>query len=439
MNFAAKFHLLASVGKPRFFGFFQGHTALTDEELGTVEQFVDTAEHPGLENQFESGFSKILGGGKAISFAAGRMAFYAALKAFGIGAGDEVLLTGFTCAVMSNAVWRTGATPRYADISGETLGTDPADVLRKLNSRSRMIVVQHTFGLPCQIEALTAIARERHLPLIEDCALTLGSQRNGQTMGLHGDAAIFSTDHSKPLNTLIGGLLVTRNRELAAKVRAIQQAAPPLGAAQQRRLWRRLLLERKYFKPSAFGRGRAVAAAANLPRKLRERFSRRDEPVFLDADFKPRLKPDAYPYPARLPAFLAQVGLFELARWPGVATHRRSVIGRLLEAAPASVRSLIPSGYFDPRNEVVPLRLAYEHPQAAEIERRMRAAVDLDYVWFREPVVFATQGPASFNYQPGECPVAERIGRHIINWPCDVPESDMPRFIELFAECHKGL
>ena len=258
-------------------------------------------------------------------------------------------------------------------------------------------------------------------------------------IGLHGDAAIFSTDHSKPLNTLIGGLLVTRNRELAAKVRAIQKAAPPLGLPQQRRLWQRLLLERKYFKPSAFGRGRAVAAAANLPRKLRERFSRRDEPVFLDADFKPRLKPDAYPYPARLPSFLAQVGLLELARWPGTAAHRRSVLERLLKSAPESVRQALPAAYRDPLNEVIPLRLAYAHPQATKIERRMRGFVDLDYVWFREPVVFATLGPASFNYQPGECSVAEKIGRHIINWPCAVPESDVPRLIEVFAECHKGL
>ena len=367
------------------------------------------------------------------------MAFYAALKAFGIGAGDEVLLTGFTCAVMSNAVWRTGATPRYADINEATLGTDPADVLRKINARTRMIVVQHTFGLPCQIEALAALARERNIPLVEDCALTLGSKRNGQMIGLHGDAAIFSTDHSKPMNTLIGGLFVTRNQVLAAKVRAIQKAAPPLSLPQQRRLWQRLLLERKYFKPSAFGRGRAVAAAANVPRKLREQFSRRDEPVFLDADFKPRLKPDAYPYPARLPAFLAQVGVFELARWSAVAAHRRSVLQRLLQAAPDRLRQGFPAAYLDPQNEVVPLRLAYAHPQAAEIERRMGDLVDLDYVWFREPVVFATLGPASFNYQPGECPVAERIGRNIINWPCDVPEAEVPALVRTFIECHKGL
>ena len=439
MSNFAKLRLLASVFRPRFFGFYQGHTRLPPAELEAVHALVGRENHSETEREFERSFARTAGGGEAVSFAAGRMAFYAVLRALGVGRDDEVLLTGFTCAVMANAVWRVGATARYADIAEDTLGTSVADVARKLGPRTRAIVAQHTFGLPCDIAALAELARSRGIPLIEDCALTLGSMLDGQPVGSWGDAAIFSTDHSKPLNTMIGGLLVTRNAELAAKVRTMQAEAPALDAAHRQRLWRRLVLERAEFTPNRYGRGRVIAKLSNAPRKLRQRFGGPEDSVFLEADFKPRLKADAYPYPARLPAFLAQLGLFELARWPAVAEHRRSVLARLLQAAPPEVRSALPAAYTDSRRAVNPLRLAYAHTSAAEIERQMRATVDVDDVWFREPIVCATLGPASFGYQPGECPVAERVGRNILNWPCDVPEADVPELVRLFVKSHERL
>ena len=439
MSNFAKLRLLASVFRPRFFGFYQGHAMLTPIELEAVHALVGADNHLETEREFERAFAKAAGGGEAVSFAAGRMAFYALLRALGIGKDDEVLLTGFTCAVMANAVWRVDATARYADIAEDTLGTSVADVARKLGQHTRAIVVQHTFGLPCDIAALAELARSRGIPLIEDCALTLGSTLDGQPVGSWGDAAIFSTDHSKPLNTMIGGLLVTRNPALAEKVRMMQAEAPALDAAHRQRLWRRLVLERAEFTPSRYGRGRVIAKLSNAPRKLRQRFGGPEDAVFLEADFKPRLKTDTYPYPARLPVFLAQLGLFELARWPAVAEHRRSVLERLLQAAPPGVRNGLPAAYADSRREINPLRLAYAHASAMEIERRMRATVDVDDVWFREPIVCATLGPASFGYQPGECPVAERVGRNIVNWPCAVPEADVPELLELFAKCHRNL
>ncbi len=439
MSNFAKLRLLASVFRPRFFGFYQGHTLLTSAELKAVHALVGMENHSETEREFERAFAEAASGGEAVSFAAGRMAFYAVLRALGVGMDHEVLLTGFTCAVMSNAVWRVGATARYADISEDTLGTSVTDVARKISPRTRAIVVQHTFGLPCDIAALAELARSRGIPLIEDCALTLGSTLDGQPVGSWGDAAIFSTDHSKPLNTMIGGLLVTKNPALAEKVRAIQAEAPALDATHRQRLWQRLVLERTQFTPSQYGRGRVIAKLSNAPRKLRQRFGGSEEAVFLEADFKPRLKADAYPYPARLPAFLAQLGLFELARWPAVAARRRHVLELLLQAAPPDVRNSFPAAYADSRRKINPLRLAYSHTSAAEIERRMRTAVDVDDIWFREPIVCATLGPASFGYQPGECPVAERVGRNIINWPCDVPEADMPELLRLFAKCHEGL
>lgn len=439
MNAPAKFRFLTSVWRPRFFGFFQGHISLTQDELDSVRSLVEVESNPAIEREFENAFAQVAGGGNAISFASGRMAFYATLQALDIGKGDEVLLTGFTCGVMANAVWRIGATARYADIAEDTLGTCPKDVARKISPRTRAIIAQHTFGLPCDVAAITEIARARGIPVIEDCALTLSSSLDGRQVGTWGDAAIFSTDHSKPLNTLIGGLLITRNPAFAARVREIQTAAQPLNSEHRCRLWRRLLLERSWFSPRRYGRGRLAVKLASVPRKLRERFGGHEESVFLEADYKPRIKADAYPYPARMPVFLAQSGVFELKRWPTTAAHRRSVFSRLLQAASPELKKHFPAVCMNPKCDIVPLRLAYTHPAAAEIERRMRAHVDLDYVWFREPLVCATLGPSSFGYQAGDCPVAERVGGKIINWPCDVPEADVPALLDLFVKCHVGV
>lgn len=439
MNVLAKLEILAGAGRSRFFGFIQGHGALTSAEAAAVAALVEVEADAAVTRQWEHAFARTIGGGEAVSFAAGRMAFYATLRALGVRPGAEVLLTGFTCSVMPNAVWRTGATPCYADISEDTFGTNAEDVARKITGRTRAIVAQHTFGIPCDLEALAALARARGIPLIEDCALTLGSTLDGRVAGTWGDAAIFSTDHSKPLNTLIGGLLYTQDAALAAKVRAQQAAAPMLETAHRHRLWRRMLLERARFTPRHYARGRALAMLAGGPRKLRERLTGQEHALFLEADYKPRLKPEAYPYPARLPAFLAQLGCYELARWPAAAAHRRSVLARLITAAPPQLRSCFPKAYADARRGIIPLRLVYAHPAAAEIQRRARTSLDLDYIWFREPIVGATLGPASFGYRAGDCPVAERIGRDILNWPCDVPETDVPALIALFAKCHAGL
>ena len=82
-------------------------------------------EAPNLDyvNRYEKELSQFLGGGHVVTFASGRMSFYSLLKSWGIREGDEVALTGFTCAVMANAVLRTGATPIYVDIDKDTLGT----------------------------------------------------------------------------------------------------------------------------------------------------------------------------------------------------------------------------------------------------------------------------------------------------------------------------
>jgi len=173
--------------------------------------------NPEIVRAFESSFAAIVGSGEAVSYGSGRMAFYSLMKVLGIGEGDEVILPGFTCSVMVNAILRVGATPIFSDIEEDTFGSEPKSIERSLTARTRMIVAQHTFGYPCDIEAILQIANQSGVFLVEDCATSLGTTVGGRTVGDFAHAAIFSTDHTKPINTLIGGMLYTQDQGLAGK------------------------------------------------------------------------------------------------------------------------------------------------------------------------------------------------------------------------------
>ena len=127
------------------------------------------------QDEYEAAFSRLLGPDvRAFAFWKGRVALYAILRALGVGAGDEVLIAGFTCVVVPNAVRFAGATPVYADIAPGSYNLDPASAERTITPRTRAMIVQHTLGLPAELDELLALAEQHNLVVIEDCAHTLG-------------------------------------------------------------------------------------------------------------------------------------------------------------------------------------------------------------------------------------------------------------------------
>ena len=149
---------------------------------------------------------------------------------------------------MANAIIRAGASPVYADIDPETFGSSAKAIKKVLTSQTKMIVAQHSFGIPCDIQPIVELAQAKNIFLLEDCALTLGSKLNNVVCGNFGNAALFSTDHSKPLNTLTGGLIYTQKKSLYKKLKAVQKNVPPLAKSKQHALWKQLLFERlKYY------------------------------------------------------------------------------------------------------------------------------------------------------------------------------------------------
>ena len=140
-----------------YFGYIQGHDYFDDNQIKSIKTYIGRRDERVIE-QFESNFASLVGEGKAISFASGRMGFFSLLKILDIGDGDEVILNGATCSVMANAVLRSTAKPVYSDIDPETFGSSPEQIKQCLTSKTKIIVAQHSFGIPCKILSLIHIS-----------------------------------------------------------------------------------------------------------------------------------------------------------------------------------------------------------------------------------------------------------------------------------------
>lgn len=419
-------HVLSRFYKKPYFGFVQGHRYLTKTDLQQIHSLIEVSATD-IVAEFEANFARLVGDGSAVSFAAGRMGFYALMKTQSIDIGDEVVLPGATCAVMVNAVLRTGAKPVFSDIDPETFGSSAQHIACCLTSRTRMIVAQHSFGIPCDINPIVALARARNIFLLEDCALALSSTIDGVAVGNFGNAALFSTDHGKPLNTLTGGLIYTRDVELADKLLAAQVAAPDLPVVKQQALWERFLTERRYCCPAGYGRMGMIDLIGSIRSKLFKSIG-----PFLSDDFR-AVPGSNYPYPARLPGFLAAVGIHEIKRWPQVATDRKELLRELLEVAENSgMRPYIPKAYLNKRLEIVPLRFVWSQPDGASARDRLSRFVHVAWTWFLQPIVATSDPPESFGYQKGACPISERIGPGMVNLPCNLSRDDSKQLVGLF-------
>ena len=168
---------------------------------------------------FERELAGRLGCAHAVAVSSGTAALHLALAAMGVGAGDEVVVPSFVCAALFHAVAATGAVPVPADIDPLTLNLDPGDARRRLSARTRALVLPHLFGRVAD----PAPFLEMGVPLVEDCAHTLGARVDGRPAGSFGHVAVTSSYATKLIATGEGGAVATASEPLAAAVRDLKQ------------------------------------------------------------------------------------------------------------------------------------------------------------------------------------------------------------------------
>lgn len=156
----------------------------------------------------------------AVGCASGTDALHLALRALGIGAGDEVITSPFTFIGTSEAISYTGATPVFVDIQADTFNIDPAAIEQAITPRTRAVMPVHLYGQAADLDTIVALCSRHALRLVEDCAQSYGARYGGRMTGSFGDFGCFSFYPSKNLGAFgDGGMLTTADEGLAAEVR----------------------------------------------------------------------------------------------------------------------------------------------------------------------------------------------------------------------------
>lgn len=172
---------------------------------------------------FERAFAAHIGIEHAIGVNSGTDAIGLALRALGVGPGDEVITAANTCVPTAVGIMSTGATLVPADVDPQYLTLDAKSVAAMITPKTRAIVPVHLYGHPCDLDPVLALARERNLVVVEDCAQAHGAQYRGKKCGTIGDAAAFSFYPSKNLGAFgDGGAVVTGDPEVAARLRRLR-------------------------------------------------------------------------------------------------------------------------------------------------------------------------------------------------------------------------
>jgi perosamine synthetase len=174
-----------------------------------------------MGRRFEEAFAAYVGTRHACAVSSGTAGLHLAVRLAGVGPGDEVVTTPFSFVASANCALYEGATPVFADIDPVSLNLDPAAVEAAVTPRTKAIVAVHIFGLPCDIEAINAIAARHGLAVVEDAAEAVGARRRGRTVGTHGNPAVFAFYPNKQMTTGEGGMVTTDDPALHAALKSL--------------------------------------------------------------------------------------------------------------------------------------------------------------------------------------------------------------------------
>ncbi|NOZ21984.1 MAG: DegT/DnrJ/EryC1/StrS family aminotransferase [Planctomycetes bacterium] len=174
-------------------------------------------ERPSKVFLFENAWAKYQNAKHCVALTNGTQAIECALKAAGIGRGDEVLVPALTFVASATAIALVNATPVFVDVDPKTFNIDPKAMEAAITRKTRGAVVVHNGGYPCDMDRIMRIAKKRKITIVEDCAHAHASQWKGKGVGAIGDLGTFSFQMGKTLTCGEGGAVITDNEELAEK------------------------------------------------------------------------------------------------------------------------------------------------------------------------------------------------------------------------------
>jgi len=374
--------------------------------------------------EYESVFAQWLEVGQAFSFWKGRVALYAILRAMGVTKDDDVILPGYTCVMNVNPIKYLGATPVYVDIEPAMFNINVSLLQEKITTRTKVIIAQHTYGYPCDMDAIMEIAEKSDIPVIEDCCLALGSKYKGKTVGTFGKAAYFSFQWNKPYTTGLGGMVVTNDEKLAGQIESLRASEMCLPCCKEVfMLWAELAVYRLFIYP------RTTALAQRVFRYLTKKGAVVGSSS--SSEFQPEMACDFFKAASTVQI---RSGLRQLRKIEQNIAHRETMAqfyDELFEQKGWPCREYDRS-MMEPVMVRYPVRIAEKDKALAEAAK---AGIELGS-WFECPLHPIETPLAAYDYEAGMCPEAEKASNEAVNLPLHprANEATAKKSVEFIAE-----
>jgi perosamine synthetase len=180
--------------------------------------------------EFEQKYAELVGAKYCLATASGTTALMVALHTLGVDAGDEVLVSPFTFIATYNAIFLSKALPVFVDTDPETFLLDPGKMEERITDRTTAILPVHIYGLPCDMDAINAVAREHQLKVVEDACQAWSARYKGKNAGVLGDLGCFSFQNSKHIPAGEGGAVVGNDEHIMDHCRSFHDCGRHYGS-----------------------------------------------------------------------------------------------------------------------------------------------------------------------------------------------------------------
>ena len=341
--------------------------------------------------------------GECFLFSSGREALLAYLKSVGLKPGEEVIVQGYTCVVIPNAIHAAGGVPIYADIDPETLNLDLSSVRAAISPRTRVIICQHTFGIPAEVLSLRSLCDEYGILLIEDLAHFIPETCDGQQqVGRYGDAVLLSFGRDKALSGIAGGAVICRKSAMDAAMHALSEASDDCSFFECIQLLCYPILYALSRPMIGLGIGKGVLSLARMTGIMPAILTEREK----NGSMSPVLR--------RMPNVCAFLALQQWRRLSFINAHRRSLTAYYFQHARKHGWPVLSHVLTSLALQKFPLFVS----GAEGIRHLLKTKnIHLDDGWTGCTVCPSCVENDNVNYRSGESPCAEMAGAQILSLP----------------------
>jgi dTDP-4-amino-4,6-dideoxygalactose transaminase len=371
----------------------------------------------GPRSELEKTFSGYLSIPHTFAFESGRTSLFTLLSTLSLSASDEVLLQAYTCVAVPDPVLWAGCKPVYVDCLDD-FTMDPKDLEKKITPKSKVLIIQHTFGQPAHIDELIAIAQARGLYVIEDCAHALGAEYKGKKVGTFGDASFFSFGRDKVISSVFGGMLAVKDAGIADRVRQKYEVYPEAS------VW---WIKRQLNHPIIFHVGKKLYDVAGLGKLFLKVsgmlgfFSRAVEPVEREGGVP------SFAF-HKMPGVLAELALHQFAKLNRFNAHRREIATIYQKELAGFVRSVGQNSAIQlPKLAAsgigIFLRYTILVPSPQEVAHALKKEGIMLGDWYTEGIAPDHVNYKKIGYDAAACPNAESLAKRSLNLPTGIQTS----------------